>query len=279
MFGRWPILGACVLGYALGAGCLGLGALLLEQAIIVPDGASRLVTMGLGALCIGSALYLFVTIPSAVSCKRRPDLEERVRERAARLGLPTDPAAYADGGLAVAATVARLEEADVLVAVLRGAEIPAWVEGSAAGSWLWHMQFGLHPSGVRVLVPTGRLADAQRVLAEQREPGGRPEDRAPGEAEPADYALYRRARGLAYLLLIGILAPVVFVLALRLLQDIRRQRAGTGESEYLRRAHRLALIVSLISVPIWGVLVGVVGVPAIEVARSLVLNTSARLGQ
>jgi hypothetical protein len=209
----------------------------------------------LGAGCLALAGFL---VHSAI----------RLSDPVARFSLLAG-AVYADGGLAVAATAGRLEEAELAASVLRSADIPAWVEGAAAASWFWHMQFGLHPAGIRVMVPAGRLADARRVLTqERRETFGR-EGPALEEADDPAYHLYRRARGLAYLLLIGLLAPVVFVLSVRLLRQIGRERARLGQSLYLGRAHRLALVTAIISFPIWGVLAGVVGILTVQVTRSL----------
>ena len=270
MSGRWWRLGACALCYALGAGCLALAGFLVHSAIRLSDPVARFSLLAGGAVLVGSALYLFVAVPSAIM-SRAEDTKfvEYLARRAARDGLPTDPAVYADGGLAVAATAGRLEEAELAASVLRSADIPAWVEGAAAASWFWHMQFGLHPAGIRVMVPAGRLADARRVLTqERRETFGR-EGPALEEADDPAYHLYRRARGLAYLLLIGLLAPVVFVLSVRLLRQIGRERARLGQSLYLGRAHRLALVTAIISFPIWGVLAGVVGILTVQVTRSL----------
>ncbi|MCX5675220.1 MAG: hypothetical protein NTX87_09435 [Planctomycetota bacterium] len=202
--------------------------------------------------------------------------DEYLEHRAEELGLPIDPAAYQDGGLAVAATTFGVNDADFLVAMLRASDIPAWVEGAATASWYWHIQFAMHPAGIRVMVPTGRLADAQALLAEHRKEGepraaqmqkqAGEEAREPEEpdetAEPEDpaYPLYRRARGLAYLLLIGLLAPVVFVLAARLLVQIRRHRHQLGPSPDLARAYRMAMAVIILSFPIWGIFLGLVGI-------------------
>jgi hypothetical protein len=80
--------------------------------------------------------------------------------------------------------------------------------------------------------------------------------------------LHQSARRLAYLLLIGPIAPVVFVLALRLLVKIRRQRRAMGLSEELRKARRLALVTALTAGPGWGIVAGVI---TVEFSRRLLL--------
>jgi len=190
------------------------------------------------------------------------DFGRYLERRAEQLGLPTDPEAYQDGGLAVAATAFGINDADFLVAMLRASDIPAWVEGAAMASWYWHMQFGMHPAGIRIMVPTGRLADAQAILTQHRHEGApaarlaapatEPEANAgaaaaglpvePDEPQDPAYPLYRRARGLAYLLFIGPLYPVIFVLVCILLVRIRRQRKQTGNTPHLVKARRIATI-------------------------------------
>ena len=99
------------------------------------------------------------------------DFGRYLERRAEQLGLPTDPEAYQDGGLAVAATFLNLGEAEMSVALLRGEDIPAWANSplSALAAAMPVTQYG-------VLVPLGRLADAQKLLAEH-------EGRAPAPEE------------------------------------------------------------------------------------------------
>ena len=199
---------------------------------------------------------------------RNEEYERYLEARAESLGLPTDPEAYQDGGIAVVGTTRNVQEADLMAAVLNSAGIPAWVEGGNTATWYWYMQYALHPGGIRVLVPTGRLAEAQALLAEHDQatkerasPGpAKTQAEAPEPAEPEDPAwpLYRRARGLAYLLLIGPLAPVVFVLACRLLVKIRRHRKQNDWSPALRKARRLALVTVILTCPMWGIFLGVI---------------------
>jgi hypothetical protein len=191
--------------------------------------------------------------------------ERYLERRAEQLGLPTDPEAYRDGGLGVAATALTVDQAELLACMLRTAHVPAWVEGRAMAGWNWHMELGLFPGGIRILVPTGRLAEARALLEEHRrkkesdDAAAAPAKAAPpadeSEEEDPGYPLYRRARGLAYLLLIGIIAPVVFVLALRLLVQIRRERKRSGPSRDLIKAWRVALAVALLALPTTGVFV------------------------
>jgi len=86
--------------------------------------------------------------------------------RAKELGLPTDPEAYQDGGLSVAATGANQVEAEMIAAALKEAGVPAWVEAPNSNILYGQANYGFFPSGPRVLVPMGRLADAEKVVAE-----------------------------------------------------------------------------------------------------------------
>jgi hypothetical protein len=173
------------------------------------------------------------------------DRESRIEERARQLGLPTDPEAYQDGGLVPATTAYSVQEADLVAARLNSEGIPAWVEGGAMTSWNWHMTLGMHAGGVRILVPARRLADAAAVLAER----GRGKDAPPGaaavaaEEDPEDPAhpLYRRACGLACLLLVGPTYPVLMVLEVLLLRKMWRLRREHGVTPELRKAWRIAL--------------------------------------
>jgi hypothetical protein len=100
-----------------------------------------------------------------------------LEKRAEELGLPTDPEAYQDGGLAVAASALHISEADTIAALLNANGVPAWVEAPLAGGFY----AGYAPSEVRILVPNGRLADAQRLIAEHPHQESPPEE---GEETP-----------------------------------------------------------------------------------------------
>jgi hypothetical protein len=205
------------------------------------------------------------------------EFQKYLERRAEELGLPTDPAAYQDGGLAVAATTFGINDADFLVAMFRASDIPAWVEGAGMASWYWHWQFGMHPAGIRILVPLGRLAEAQALLAQHR-PAGAPavpptapsgsmaeaarmpaEEQPAGAEEPEDpaYPLYRRARGLAYLLLIGPAYPVILVLVCILVVRIHQQKKRTGPTPHLGKARWIAWFV-LIYLLMFATVVGAV---------------------
>jgi len=86
--------------------------------------------------------------------------DEYLEHRAEELGLPTDPEAYQDGGLAEAAVSPVLSEAETLVALLRANGVPAWIKAPLATLAV------AEPVIFTVLVPMGRLADAESLLAE-----------------------------------------------------------------------------------------------------------------
>jgi len=89
--------------------------------------------------------------------------DEYLERRAEQLGLPTDPEAYQDGGLAVAATARNLFEAEALAMCLKSRDIPAWVDSPLSALY----SDGYVRPTVAVLVPLGRLADAQKLIAEE----------------------------------------------------------------------------------------------------------------
>jgi hypothetical protein len=112
-----------------------------------------------------------------------PDDEEygrELEERAEELGLPTDPEAYQDGGMAVVATAPNLAEAETLAALLRGHSVPAWVNAPLGTLVIAEPVF-------TVMVPLGRLADAHRVIAEYPHHESPPEE-SPDAAEEAAQA-------------------------------------------------------------------------------------------
>jgi hypothetical protein len=102
-----------------------------------------------------------------------------LEKRAEELGLPTDPEAYQDGGLAVAAIEGTLAGAEMLAALLKSNNVPAWVKSPLA------TLMAAEPQQCSVLVPSGRLADAQRIIAEHphRE---EPEEAAEEPGAPAE---------------------------------------------------------------------------------------------
>lgn len=282
-------IGVQIVCYVVGVVCLAAAVLLGWLALVAAEeaetGASAVAVL-LAAACGGTAAYLFVRGSAALGGK---DAEKRAAEdmekRAQRLGLPTEPEAYQDGGLAVAGTAFDMAEAELLAAVLRTRDVPVWVASPNISTWYWHLQFATQPAGVRLIVPHGRLAEARAILAEgkrghspqapEREEGAAPAATEPApeggdEIDEAAYLLYRRARGLAYLLLIPLAAPVVFVLALRLLGRIRRRREAVGPSRYLRKARRLAIVAAVVAVPATLVLGGLFVKVSVESVSSLV---------
>jgi len=137
-----------------------------------------------------------------------------LERRAEELGLPTDPEAYQDGGLAVAATASNLAEADTLAALLKSNDVPAWVKAPLATLWAG-------PDMFSVLVPLGRLTDARRLIAEHPPRASPPEEAVEAAeeaeeepAEPAKPAPRRSAARIAASLIIlgfGILEIILAV--------------------------------------------------------------------
>jgi hypothetical protein len=156
-----------------------------------------------------------------------------LEKRAEELGLPTDPAAYQDGGLVPAATAINLAEADTLAAVLNAHGVPAWVDSPLSALY----SDGYQRPRIAVLVPLGRLADAHRLIAQhaarpippeegQESPEGAAEapdetGEAPAQAEegppepaaPADRRRAARVAASIIILLMGLtgLTGLVFI--------------------------------------------------------------------
>jgi hypothetical protein len=187
-----------------------------------------------------------------------PAYERYLERRAEQQGLPTDPEAYQEGELALLTTAYGVQEAELLVALLRGSDIPAWIEGEHMASWNWHMQLGLNPRGIRIVVPGGRIEDARAALEEHRKAGDELRDQEPPEPSEhgPDYQLYRSAQRLGYLLITGIFDPIAFFLAIRLLRKIRRRMREVGPTADLERARRMAWGIILLAWPLWILLFG-----------------------
>ncbi|MFO8012046.1 MAG: hypothetical protein R6X20_01955 [Phycisphaerae bacterium] len=161
---------ASLLGHIVGmAGCAAAGVWLVAEALGAPGPAwSRVAFGAAGAVLAVGGLALGISgIRRFGRWGRSDGYGRRLEQRARELGLPTDPEAYQDGGLAVAARARNLEAAELTAIALRGAGIPAWVPDRATAGWYWHLQYAISPGGMRVMVPHGRLDDARQVLAER----------------------------------------------------------------------------------------------------------------
>jgi len=184
-----------------------------------------------------------------------PDEGTRLERQAARQGLPDDPRAYQNGGLVAVATGRTEPEAALIAGVLNENDIPAWVDQPHASVTLWHAQPGLTREGVRVLIPLGRRADAEALVADfhagrmaqaldaqMADEGELPE---PPEAEAVDEearGLQRRARVTVMLALVFPLTPIFLVYAIVLTRRILRAQRLRGPSPRLRSALFWSLI-------------------------------------
>ncbi|MCX5683204.1 MAG: hypothetical protein NT049_05905 [Planctomycetota bacterium] len=175
------------------------------------------------------------------------EFEKYIERRAEQLGLPTDPEAYQDGGLVTLVTARDLQHADLIACQLRGAGIPAWVDGQYMATLYWHALYGLHPGGLRVVIPASRMADAKAVLEN-------PQDWDPKtlqDTEPPPLELHkrflRRSRILALLTILTCLAPILFFMAYHLAVQIRREVRRGGETPELRKSARRTLAVMVIN--------------------------------
>jgi len=237
---------------------VGQAAFAYEGPVLAALGLS----LGAFVLLGGSAALMAVGLLGIPPKSKRGGGPDAIHRQALRLGLPTDPAAYQDGGLAVATTVFQVGEAEVLASVLRAVGIPAWIEGEHTATWYWHLQSAMYPAGIRIMVPTSRVQDAQRALEKGRGGAAEAEEKEPPAEEeelpdPA-YELRRSAERPGYLAFLTLLtAPLTFVLALRLLAKIRRERHRSGPSPDLTQGRRIAIIIVLMDcVLAAGVLLG-----------------------
>ncbi len=259
----WPgILHRIALG-VVAATLMGLGIWILVAAVGAPGAAFARVGVGAIGLSVSAAgLWLGVRAVGVFGQRRADgDYSRRVEERAKQLGLPTDPEAYQDGGLAIAATAYGLERAEVIASVLRGAGIPAWVEGGATAGWYWHLQFAMHPRGIRILVPNGRLENARAVLAERRKMKEKQEEDEPPEesaetSEPGE-DLFRWAKGLFILLFLSatLTAPFVYVASMVILIIACRRLGQAKSAVLLKRAMRWSMVTAGIAATVCVVLV------------------------
>ena len=238
-----------------------------------------------------------------LSKKGEAALADELKKRAGREGLPTEPEAYQDGGLAVAATAYSVEEAHLIASVLRSEDIPAWVQGANIAGWYWHMQLGLQTGGVPVTVPLARLGEAQSVLeshhrsrlggpAVEVPPEGQPRPEAP-EAEDSAAAeviapvdaevlpapdggfdeavtaakLLRASKVLLFMaIFMFYLAPYLLYGVVQLLRGIRKARDRGGPTKELRWARSFAIVAAVIS----AILTPVVGIIAVRIVVEMI---------
>jgi len=234
--GRFWIRFTC---YGMGALALLVGIFILLSAIggFRAGSGELFVVAGLGAVLLALGLALLLWVPSAILSKEgEAALTDELKKRVEREGQPTEPEAYQDGGLAVAASAGNVQDAEVLASLLKVQGIPAWVDGPLIASWgVWAYQ---SRSGVRGVVPLGRLEDAQAVLAEHQ----RDEPQVDEETSEEEAHMVRQALGLAALaLLLGPLAPLVLYRAFKLSSRIAGARRQWWTSRALRRANRWSL--------------------------------------
>ncbi|HUU11592.1 MAG TPA: hypothetical protein VM431_13780 [Phycisphaerae bacterium] len=216
-----------ILCLVLAAPVIGVGVWLLQAY----QGTSLLIGLGIlaaaGIVFVGALLLVAIGLlglPSGTGAKGVDPLEEEAERR----GMPTDPEAYQDGGVGVAATGRTTTEAELIAAELNARDIPAWVDQAYTSTVLWHAQFALNPEGVRVLVPLGRLADARRVVDETRDQEGTSEE----DEEPAPRRSLRRTGVAIYFLCSG-LGMMVFAIILAYSAATHGPRLGEVASSIL----------------------------------------------
>jgi len=230
---------------------MGLGIWILVAAVGAPGPAfARVGVAAIGLSLSAAGLWFGARAVGALGRRGADeDYSLRVKERAEQLGLPTQPEAYQDGGLVVAATAYGVERAEIIASVLKGAGIPAWIEGGATAGWYWHLQFAMHPRGIRVLVPNGRLEDARAVLAERREIAEEEKEEGQVSEESAEAldpgeGLFRWAKRLFILLFLSatLTAPFVYVASMVILILACRRLRQAKSAVLLKRAMRWSMV-------------------------------------
>jgi hypothetical protein len=233
-----------ILCFVLAAPVIGVGVWLLQVGFGY-EGTSLVIGLGIlmaaGVVFVGALVLVAIGLlglPSGTGAKGVDPLEEEAERR----GMPTDPEAYQDGGVGVAATWRTTTEAELIAAELNARDIPAWADQAYASTVLSHAQFALNPDGVRVLVPLGRLADAQEVLADRETHRGDAEedDEQDEEQRRKPKARIPPARKVAAILLLCMGVSVLIVTALPLVSQLE---------DGLTLPHGLA---ALVSVAIYG---------------------------
>jgi len=297
-----------VAGVLLGTALLGLGGCLVFGGVAVMEdllGRTTFLVAGicfllLGILAVGIGIFRSCWKDSAA---QKPPLEQR----AERLGQPTEPEAYQDGGLAVAATAYSVEEAQLIASVLRSEGIPAWVRDANIAGWYWHAQIGLQHGGIPVTVPLGRLAEVRCALGKHRmkkhspvpaseqgeeqgtaiAPDAGSEKECPEEPEAAaalapdpefeqsvtGARLRRSAKMLLVLsVLLPYVAPLYFYGAVRVRREIRGAQQRRGPAKELRSAMRMATAALFISGSLTSVLAIGIGIGIVAIVAKFVYS-------
>ena len=242
---RWLAVAGCA---AAGALVMAAGAYVVSLGVGSREGVLITTVLFTGGLLLVLTGFLLFWNGVTLAIVREDERQEGrdLEKRAEREGLPTEPEAYQNGGLAVAATARTVEEAEVVASVLRGSDVPAWVHNRHLAGWYWHAQYAMFPGGFQVVVPHGRLADAEAVLEEchsksqvAEEPA---EEQVDEETSEEESRMVRLALGLAALaLLLGPLAPWVLYRAFKLSSRIAGARRQWWTSRAFRRANRWSL--------------------------------------
>ncbi len=281
------------------------GLAVLAILVDFRPGVGQLIGIGVGVVLLGSGLLLIVRGPSSVLSKEgEAALSDELKKRVEREGLPTEPEAYQDGGLAVATTAYSVEVAHVIAGVLRSEGIPAWVQGANIAGWYWHAQLGLQTGGVPVTVPLARLGEAQSVLEFHHrnrlggpavgvpsEPRPIPEPPQTEECGPAEEVppmdtegdiatdagfddavtaskLLRSSKVLLFLICGVYIAPYLLHGGIQILREIRRARERGNRCKELGMARGFtiaAVVISAILTPV--VVISAVGVLVWMVGR------------
>jgi len=174
--------------------------------------------------------------------------DEHIEKRARDLGLPTDPAAYQDGGLAAVAAAYTISEADLIASVLNSADIPAWVDAPRSAVMLWYMQAGTRAGGIKVLVPLGRLKDAQEILGKKPAPPSEEAEHTKAETLKNE-AKRLLSRGAVIALFLLPVAIYVFVKVVMVGLAVHRERLERGHCEELGSATTYLFFAAIVALP------------------------------
>jgi hypothetical protein len=161
-----------------------------------------------------------------------------LEKRAEELGLPTDPKAYQDGGLAEATAASNIGEADLLVALFRSNGIPAWVNSPLAT-----LAAAEPVMTYSVLVPLGRLGDARSLLAEHAAKGP-VEDESESPARPTR----SRVRTIAGIIILGFGVSELFIALTIAMPNFSRHGLTSGEIVFMFVAGVIGLAACVIGI-------------------------------
>ena len=157
------------------------------------------------------------------------------------------------GSFVVVATVATLQQADVIRAVLEMNDVPATIPGEYATNTLAHVGMGLNPHGVRVSVASRDEQKAREILDREHAGGPDVEDwpkAQPEQTLPEDFA--RRACWAALLSwFFPLILPAAVYNFVKALRAAGRGCRQVEDREIFQRRMTIAVLLALLAIAVW----------------------------